>query len=261
MSMNDSVTLHEPLGKPKGKGGGKHHHHHGGGGRIRFRPLIDPAYYERGYPYYYGDEYGETRSIEDEVAFHEAKHDVIIVSRAGKPSQVRQAVVDRLKSRGWVESTKNGIVLLSPPGFVAAMKGLGLIHGLGVITPEPLVKPAEILGVGVGGAMIVGGVLVEGKVGLGLGIVGGLVSLISVGSAVMRAMQPAPASAVPLPPGATAASPTPAAQYPAVQQQPAMGPPPPPPPKKPSSTERLQAAVQAYGPVAAELIKGVISLF
>jgi len=250
MSLNDSVTFHESLAAPKKHHGG----HHGRGHRIRFRRLIDPAYYEQGYPYWYGPEYGVTRSVDDEVAFHEGKHDVIVVESPGHKQQIRQAVVNALKSRGWVESTKEGAKLLSPPGFVAVMKGLGMIHGLGDILPPNPIQPAEIMGLGVGTAMVIGGIVVEGKLGLVLGLVGGAIGLFAGGSAVLRALSTSSQAQ-----GAAAAAQQ--QQVVAAQQAAAAPPPPPPPPPKPTSSQRLQQSIQAYGPIAAEIIKGVITLF
>jgi hypothetical protein len=264
MSLNDSVTFHESLAAPHPHGG----HHHGGGGgghRVRFRRLIDPAYYDQGYPYYYGPEYGSTRSVDDEVAFHEAKHDVIAIESPGHKQQVRQAVVDALKARGWVESTKDGARLLSPPGFVAVMKGLGMIHGLGEIAAPETLNPVEMMGLGVGGLMFVGGVVVEGMIGKAMMVLGGGTILFSGGAAILRHLstasqaQSSAAAAVQqqaLPPGATVIT-TPTGQQQVVYAQP----PPPPPPPKLTSSQRLQQSVQAYGPLAGELIKGLISIF
>lgn len=253
MSANQYVTFHETLGKPK------HHHHR----RPRFERMIP-------WGYAYAD---LTTSVDDEVAFHESKHDIVILGPVGRPEQVRQAVVDRLRARGWVQTEKNGIVLLSPPGLVAAMKGLGIIHGLGALSPEPALTPGEFMGLGVGGAMAITGIVLEGKLGLILGLVGGLVAVIGGGSALMRAMKPDPFAPAPMPPGLTPQ------QQAAYQQNPAAygtqygaqpggyyqtappPPPPPPPPRPPTSSERLQSAVAAYGPLASELIKGVVSLF
>ena len=241
MSLNDSVTFHESLAAPR--------RHHGGHQRPRFRHLIDPAYYDRGYPYYYGPEYGLTRSVDDEVAFHEAKHDVIVVQSPGHAQQIRQAVVDALKARGWVQSLKDAAILLSPPGFVAVMKGLGMIHGLGDIAPPEMLNPVEIMGLGVGGVMFAGGAIIEGMIGKALMILGGGAVLFSGGAAVLRHLSTASQAQ------ASAAT---------VQQQAAQAaaapPPPPPPPPKLTSSQRLQQSVQAYGPLAAELIKGVISI-
>jgi len=251
MSLNDSVTFHESLAAPKHHGGG--HHHSGGQHRPHFRHMIDPAYYDQGYPYYYGPEYGMTRSVDDEVAFHEAKHDVIAIEVPGRKQQVRQAVVDALKSRGWVESTKDGARLLSPPGFVAVMKGLGMIHGLGDILPPNPIQPAEIMGLGVSAAMVISGIVVEGKIGLILGLVGGMVGLFAGGSVVLRALSTSSQAQ-----GAAVTAQQ--QQVVAAQQAAAAPPPPPPPPPKLTSSQRLQQTVQAYGPIAAELIKGVISI-
>jgi hypothetical protein len=245
MSLNDSVTFHGTLAAPK--------HHHGGQHRPRFRHMIDPAYYEGGYPYYYGPEYGLTRSVDDEVAFHEAKHDVIAVQVPGHQQQIRQAVVDALKSRGWVESMKDAARLLSPPGLVAVMKGLGMIRGLGEIVAPDMLNPVEIMGLGVGTLMFVSGAVLEGMVGKALMILGGGATLFSGGAAVLRHL-----STSSLAQSSAAAAGQPGA-LPAQQQQYAPPPPPPPPPKL-TSSQRLQQSVQAYGPLAAELIKGVISI-
>lgn len=253
MSLNDAVVLHEPLlGKKM-----PHHHRHA------FRRIIYNTY-----P-------AAIEDLDEEVRELEARHDVLIVGRVGAAMQIRPAVVMKLRGRGWVESTKNGLVLLSPPGFVAALKGLGIVRGLGEITPEPALQPTEIMGIGVGGAMLIGGVILEGKVGTALGVIGGIVALFAGGSAILRnARSPqtiatqAPPPGVPVLPGAPAPAGAPASYgYPA--QQTTYGstgyavapPPPPPPPPKPTSQQRLTAAVQAYGPIATELIKGVISLF
>lgn len=257
MSANQYVTFHETLGKKP-----NHHHHHNR--RPHFAPMLPWGYAE-----------SLTSSVDDEVAFHEAKHDVVILGPVGRPEQVRQAVVERLRARGWVQTEKNGIVLLSPPGLVAAMKGLGIIHGLGDITPEPALTPSEFMGVGVGGAMAITGIVLEGKLGLVLGIVGGLIAAIGGGSALMRAMKPSPPFIPPPPPNATPQQVAAYNQAVAAQQygsqygmqtgqyyQPAAAaPPPPPPPPKLTSQQRLISAVSAYGPIASELVKGVISLF
>ena len=245
MSLNDSVTLHEPLGKMKK---GFHHgggHHHGGGGRPHFQRLIDPGFYSL-----YAE---DSRSVDDEVAFHEAKHDLIVLQAPGRQPQVRQAVVNALKSRGWIESVKDGNTLLSPPGLVAAMKGLGVIHGLGDIIAPPLFEPAEIMGAGIGGAMVITGVVLEKKLGLILSLVGGLVTVISLGSVAVRKMSTASQAS-------TAAAAVAQQQQAAAQQAAAAPPPPPPPPPKLTSQQRLQQTVQTYGPLAAELVKGIISI-
>jgi len=227
MSLNSVVVLHEALGK-------KIRHPM----RSDFRRIVYSTY-----P-------AAIEDLDQEVAELEARHDIIIVGRVGAAMQVRPAVVMKLRGRGWIESTKNGLVLLSPPGFVAALKGLGMIHGLGEITPEPLLTPGELVGGGVGAAIAVTGIVLEGKVGIILGVLGGLVTLIAGGSAAIRHLKSSQTSA------AAGSSLAPAAAAAA-----AAPPPPPPPPPKPTSQQRLQAAVTAYGPLAAELIKGVVSLF
>jgi hypothetical protein len=241
MSRNESFTLHGSLAAPHHGHGGGHH----GGGRFLRRGPLDIDYDAWGYPYWGAV---PTRSIDDEVSFHESMHDVIVIQAPGHSQQIRQAVVDALKARGWVESTKDGARLLSPPALVATLKGLGLIHGLGAITPPDLLNPLEIMGLGVGGVMVVAGIVVEGVIGTALAVLGGGSILFAGGSAMLRnisfAAQSAAAAAAP---GAAAAA-----------AAPAFGPPPPPP--KPTSSQRLTAAANAYGPAAIKLIEGIVNI-
>jgi hypothetical protein len=251
MSRNQSFTLHGSLAAPHHGGGHHGGGHHGGGGR--FRRSFDSDYI----PFWaYPD--AITHSVDDEVAFHESMHDIVTIQAPGHSQQIRQAVVDALKARGWVESTKDGARLLSPPALVATLKGLGMIHGLGVVTPPDLLNPAEIMGLGVGGVMIVAGIVVEGMIGTALAVLGGGAMLFAGGSAMLRNVSVAAQAATQ---AAQAAAPGSAA---AVQQQQtyaaAFAPPPPPPPVKPTSSQRLTAAATAYGPAAIKLIEGIVSI-
>lgn len=246
MSRNESFTLHGSLAAPPHHGGGGGHHgggfHHRGGGR-RF----GPGFFDDSLPWwYYPYPDTSTNSIDDEVSFHESKHDVIVIQAPGHAQQIRQAVVDRLKARGWVESTKDGARLLSPPALVAALKGIGMIHGLGTVTPPDLLSPPEILGLGVGGVMIVAGIVVEGVIGTALAVLGGGTMLFAGGSAVLRNLSVATQAASSAAAAAGAGAPAPVGQ--------------PPPPPKPTSSQRLTAAATAYGPAAIKLVEGIVNL-
>jgi hypothetical protein len=95
-----------------GKGGG---HHHGGHYHHHDRDL----YYPETYFYPLPDS-----SVDDEVIFHEHQNDCIVIRRGSGPTQVRQVVIDKLKSRGWAErmsvdqegSFNVKTLLLCPPG-------------------------------------------------------------------------------------------------------------------------------------------------
>ena len=120
-SINSAVSL--------GKGGGHHHPHffsHGGRHEYLYEPLV----------YYLPDD-GSSSSIDDEVAFHERLNECIVIRRGtGGANQVRQAVVNKLKSRGWedrMEVSQEGhlnvkTLLLCPPGAEKGLRGEEEMH-------------------------------------------------------------------------------------------------------------------------------------
>lgn len=68
------------------------------------------------------------RSAEDDAAVYLQHNDCVILRRVGGRNVIRTAVVDILRSYGWVERTEGNIVKLCPPTTAsAAVAGLGRI--------------------------------------------------------------------------------------------------------------------------------------
>lgn len=144
--------------------------------------------------------------------------------------------------------------------------GMGRIYNLGDIQGLQISQPQAVGLIG-GGGLLLGGIFVKGPAGtimavlgaVGIGAVG--LNLIYTFLQTLPAMSPAPgmqpAPGAPLQPG----QPLPpgyAAAYAPAQYAP---PPPPPPPPKPTRTQTYTAYATAAAPIAAELIKGLVSLF
>ncbi len=146
---------------------------------------------------------------------------------------------------------------------------MGRIYNLGDIQGLQISQPQAVGLIG-GGGLLLGGIFVKGPAGtimvilgaVGIGAVG--LNLIYTFLQTLPAMSPAPgmqpAPGAPLQPG----QPLPAGYAAAigpVQYATAPPPPPPPPPPKPTRTQTYTAIATAAAPIAAELIKGLVSLF